>query len=200
MAIRSNHLRAVDARPGGLEPAVLRQARQRYNTIVRDIPIPVPFDEQRFCDVLGTYRGRAITLRAVPLRELISAQDIVYGFVTPEQHRDVLYYERDTHRYHQRVIIAHEIAHLLLEHQPGAITQSDLLLELRRLAPGAPIGHIHQRNSLRTREECEAEIFATLLVERISQAERQGTALSPAAHDPARARLTQRLAADLEGN
>jgi hypothetical protein len=131
---------------------------------VRDLPIPAPFDEYAFCAALGARRGRAIELRPWPIRQAIAGDDVVSGFVNVEAGRYVIFFERDTRRAHQQLIIAHEASHLILGHRGDGLTPAGLLAQLHDLAPDLAIRHVHRRAGAHSREEFEAETLGRMIL------------------------------------
>jgi hypothetical protein len=150
--------------PFRIDPEEARAFRQRCEEIVRDLPIPAPFDEHAFCDALGARRGRPIVLQAWPIQQAIPGDDVVSGFVVVERDRDLIFYERDTRRLHQQQIVAHEAAHLVLGHKGDSITLAELIAQLLRLAPDAGIRYVHRRAGARSREEFEAETLGRAIL------------------------------------
>lgn len=160
---------------------------------MRELPIPAPFDERRFCALYGRQRGRRIALRPWPLRAesrqavldgLVAEepdQDVLYGFVAAERDQDVIYFERDARRLHQQQIVAHEASHLILGHAGSGLSRRDLERKARRLSPGATIWHVYARNGRRTREEYEAELLGQLILLHASSAGARLAASEPQA-------------------
>jgi hypothetical protein len=146
------------------DPQAARAFRRRCEQLVRQLPIPAPFDERRFCAALGAQRRRPIALRPWPLRQRTTGDDIITGFIGVAPDGDVIYYERDTRRIHQQQIIAHECAHLILGHQGESITPSDLVSQVHELAPDTTIRHVHRRAGVQTAEEFEAETLGRLIL------------------------------------
>jgi hypothetical protein len=145
-------------------PQAAQAFRRRCERLVRQLPIPAPFDEHQFCAALGAERGRPIALRPWPLRQRTTGDDIITGFIGVAPDRDVIFYERDTRRIHQQQIIAHEGAHLILGHQGESITPDDLEDQLHELAPATRIRHVHRRAGTQTPEEFEAETLGRLIL------------------------------------
>jgi len=146
------------------EPREIRGFRRFCEQLVRSLPIPAPFDERVFCTALGKQRGRPILLQPWPLRRLTPGMEVVSGFVNVEHERDVIFYERDTRRLHQQQIIAHEAAHLILNHRGDSITPASLVAEVQLAAPCAAIRHVHRRAGARNREEFEAETLGRMIL------------------------------------
>lgn len=128
-----------------------------------DLPIPVPFDEQRWLEDYGTFRGRPITLRFWPIRELLR-HDQLYGFMLlcPDLPHDEMYVERDTRRQHQQATIIHECAHDLLGH-PAEPLPAELAERLGLPAPGT-VRTGYRRSLQRSWIEFEAETVARLFL------------------------------------
>jgi hypothetical protein len=99
--------------------------RERCEFVLRDLPIPAPFDEQIFCDALADRRGRPISLLALPLHQLDTPEPL-YGLVIEKSSCDTVIYERDTSRLHRRQIILHELSHLILGHLLDAPSLAEL--------------------------------------------------------------------------
>lgn len=146
------------------DPRAAQAFRLRCERLVRNLPIPAPFDEHAFCDALGARRGRPILLVAWSLRRLTAGTEVISGFVTVERERDVIFYERDTRRLHQQQIIAHEAAHLILDHRGDGVISDSLAADLSPIAPHTPIRHVHRRAGARNREEFEAETLGRMIL------------------------------------
>ena len=165
---------------------------------------------QRDCD----RRLRELCLRTDPSpEELYAALELGRGrpiIVWPADLRGGLFgavfhadafilvlYEQHTSRSHQRLIQFHEAGHLLLGH-PGKRLDDPALLQ--RLAPDLPLEAIQQflcRDTHDDSEEREAELFATLMVERLARRLGQKARTETPAQ-PRPDALVARLAADFE--
>lgn len=150
------------ALPPWRQPAAIWAFRQRCDTILRTLPIPVPFDERAFCTALGAQRGRRLILHPMGLRAL-TGDDVLYGVVLCARDRDVIYHERCTWRRHQHLIIAHECSHLILDHQGTTLVPGRLAA---LIPPGGQVRHVHRRDGTETREEFEAELLGRLILAR----------------------------------
>lgn len=136
---------------------------RRAHELVADLPIPVPFDEQRWLTDYGSFRGRPIKARYWPIRELLR-RDQLSGFMLlcPDLPHDEMYIERDTRRQHQQVTIIHECAHDLLGHVADPLPAEFVA---RLGLPSGVVARAGYRRSLeRTWAEFEAETVARLFM------------------------------------
>ncbi|MFE2865023.1 ImmA/IrrE family metallo-endopeptidase [Embleya sp. NPDC059259] len=123
-----------------------------------DIVIPDPFDAQLLCENISRARGRA--LRLMPLPEGMPA-GMPCGMWAATEKADWVWYDASTSPAHQRHIVAHELAHVLCDHNGGM----DALMA-GRLSPDldpATIRRMIGRTSYTDFQELEAETLATLL-------------------------------------
>lgn len=134
---------------------------------------------------LQARRGRPITL--VPLA--LSRQDpSITGAWWPGPREDLLFFELETGRIHQRQIIGHELSHIVCGHEPKPISGAALEVvtramraalqkhlgsdvDLERLNPPLECGTVRLRgNASGDPDEEEAEAMASLLGARSSAA------------------------------
>jgi hypothetical protein len=166
----------------------VKQLRQRCEARLRAVDLPEPFDVDQFTQRLARQRGRPIKLlphefRAAPC-----------GAWIPRATEDCIYFARDTGPLHREHIILHELCHLLCGHQPTSVIDPALL--------GALFTHLHpslverylQRQTYVSEDDQEAELLATLILERAAR-ERGRETLSPS-HETTE--LLDRLQASLE--
>ncbi|HET8628984.1 MAG TPA: hypothetical protein VFL91_16300 [Thermomicrobiales bacterium] len=149
--------------------------------------MPAPFDLRTFCRAVEAERGRPVYLHPIPGMGSIS------GLWLPRDDADYVFYEERTSPLHRRHIILHELSHVRCGHRPPPVTDADLLRILfPRLTPAA-VRRALRRADYTTEQEREAELLATLLLERLAGGPRPPEL--PA--DPAAARLLRRLEASL---
>jgi hypothetical protein len=79
---------------------------------------------------------------------------------------DYLFFERNTSPLHQEHIILHEASHILCGHESQPISEGDLPVLLFPDLRPETIRYVLERGSYSRYEECEAELMASLLVER----------------------------------
>ncbi len=138
--------------------------RRRCEARLKDLELPVPFDTQAFCDTLARQRGRPIVLQPA------ACGTGYYGLWVATRDTDVVYYERDTSALHQKHIILHEICHLLCGHQSTNVTDPAAQQLLFPDLQTAAMRHTLQRAGYSTDEEREAELLASLILDRAERA------------------------------
>ena len=167
------------------------QLRERCEARLRELPLPSPFDLQAFCRTLGGQRGRAILLHPVP-----GLGDVSGVWVTGRS-ADHIFYEQDTSPLHRELIILHELSHLLCGHQPVPVTEGEMpQLFFALLRPRTVQRVLRRRPAYSVEEEREAELLATLILERATRAPTPASA--PA--DPVAAQLVRRVEASFGGH
>ncbi|HEV8637966.1 MAG TPA: hypothetical protein VG370_27430 [Chloroflexota bacterium] len=108
---------------------------------------------------------------------------------------DVIFYERDTSPLHQQHIILHEASHLVCGHRPLSLPPSELAELLFPNVHPDWVGRVLRRAVYSRDEEREAEVLASLILERAAPAP---TAVATS-RDALTARTLARLEATLEG-
>ena len=168
----------------------LQALRRRCEARLRHLHLPAPFDAHVFCREFGAQRGRPILLH--PITDI----DPFSGLWIAGAMADHVFYEEQTSPLHQEHIIVHEVSHLLCGHEPIPVTEGEwsqlLFLYLRR----ETTRRILRRAAYSSEEEREAELLASLILERTASALPRGTP----PQDPAAAHLLRRLEVSLEGH
>ncbi|MTE20676.1 toxin [Streptomyces sp. TRM43335] len=113
------------------------------------------------CEQVGRRRGRAIRLTPMELEE-----PLLHGLWIALPDTDVIVYRANTSGPHQEHIIAHELSHIICEHDfgalPGPATPANLF-------PGADPDLVRRslkRSAYDDRAEQEAEMMASLILAR----------------------------------
>jgi hypothetical protein len=135
-----------------------RRLRQRCQTKLQELDLPVPFTVEAFCAALGARLGRQVLPRPVDTRTGPC------GLWVATDTTDYLFYERATTRLHQLLIVGHEAGHMVMGHHSAEVMRD----ELARLL-GLNVELVRQvvgRQSYSTADEQEAEVFGRLIVER----------------------------------
>ncbi len=159
---------------GEMEKMDLKQLRQRCMLRLNELPLPVPFHIVAFCDALSSHRGRPILLHAITSRAGICGVWIA----TPDA--DHILYERDTSPLHQEHIILHELSHLLCGHESAPMPQTDWSQLLLPDLDTKMVQTVLQRAAYSAQEEREAELLATLILQRARRRMRpQAAAIEP---------------------
>jgi hypothetical protein len=156
--------------------------RRRCETIVRTLDqriggIPVPFDLNALLDQLETDRGRPIEL--VPFSTTAPGKPC--GIWVGTNRRDLIYHEEATSLLHQDHIILHEIGHMVCGHTGTALSNADQVRSLLLTdAVRDQVGTVLGRGAYTTVEEQEAELIATMIMERATRPAPARRAVAPA--------------------
>lgn len=166
-----------------MDPTTLRA---RCEARLAGVRIPSPFDLAEFSAELGRRRGRPIRLVTMTM-----PADGPSGLCLCGESADYVVYEQATTRLHQMHIALHEMGHLLCEHEQGAASRDTHLDRLfEHLDPGL-VRHMLGRTRYSTEDETEAEMLASLILQRADLG--AGTQAS----DPAVAYTLRRLRSSL---
>jgi hypothetical protein len=131
---------------------------RRCQQVIGTLPMPRPFDLERFRLGLAGHRGRMLRFVAAPGRDGI-------GLWITTADEDHIFYPRDTTPLAQLHVIAREIGHMVLEHQGAPAATSEIArLLLPSLDPGLVVSTLG-RVRYAAADEQEAEIFAALLLD-----------------------------------
>ncbi len=136
--------------------------RKRCEARLRELVIESPFDLGTFCRSVERRRGRPIHL--VPVLNPLGP----CGLWAAAPSADYIFYEQDTSALHQHQIILHEISHLLWSHRALPLTETALAALLFPDLRAGTVQRVLRRVAYSTDEEQEAELLASLLMERIS--------------------------------
>lgn len=166
----------------------LKVLRRRCKERLRELDLPARFDASGLCQTLAQRRGRPIVLR--PVKN--GAGPCGVWVASPSA--DFIFYELDTSPLHQQHIILHEASHLLCDHYAAPVAEAELRRLLFPDLQPAMVQRMLQRTTYSAEEEQEAELLASLLLERIS-ADSPPAAWPP---NPEAAALLARLKASLE--
>ncbi|MFE3874122.1 ParH-like protein [Kitasatospora sp. NPDC059146] len=144
--------------------------------MAEQLELPRPFDPVVLLEQLAVRRGRPIELLPVPARPHAPC-----GLLVSTVEADYILYAADTGVLHQRHILVHEIAHLLLDHA-GSAPLAPAAALLPNLSP-ALVQRVLGRTSYDEPQEREAELLASLILsraERADAADQSGTGPTPA--------------------
>lgn len=119
--------------------------------------MPHPFDLEVFCREVARRRGRPLELH--PVSRATADPCGMWIATGPADH---VWYEQGTSPLHQRHIVVHELAHMLLGHERGenAVVSPELL-------PGldpAAVEHVLSRTSYTSDQEHAAETLAGMIL------------------------------------
>lgn len=137
--------------------------RRRCERLLADVPVPEPFDVQVFADIVASRRQRALHLVA---KRTTSGPCGVW-LALPGA--DYVFYEPATSPLHRDHIILHELGHLLWDHGTTEPVADAVLAELMPNLDLAMVRRVLGRTTYSAVEEQEAEMVATLLLQRVSR-------------------------------
>ncbi|RJQ79797.1 hypothetical protein D5S17_10135 [Pseudonocardiaceae bacterium YIM PH 21723] len=141
---------------------------QRCAAVADTLSLPAAFDKDAFIAELRRVRGRDVVL--IPVT---TDSDSPCGLVASTARADYICYADNTTELHQLHILLHEAGHLLLEHAGSTPIDTGLL---RMLMPGLSeqlVRRVLGRTVYSATEEREAELFATLVLQRAGSAPAQ---------------------------
>jgi hypothetical protein len=178
---REGQLRPADRDANGRGPEgcgmIKGYVKDRYARTLREIGVPAPFDLDEFRGRLERHRGRSIYLVAI-----LSMPEAFSGLWLGTRDGDYVFYPQGVTPLHRAHIVLHEFSHMLLGHGAAAKDRrciAELLTpELSSRIVQIALG----RNGYTTAEERDAEVMASLLLER---ATRQAVGRAAAGHDRA---------------
>ena len=143
------------------------QARRR----VEQLELPEPFDAEAFIGALARERGRPIDL--LPVADL---PDLPCGLVVTTLDSDWIVYRADTTRLHRQHILLHEGAHILCGHsEHGSDGGGSMAAAAHTLMPHLSaelVRGVLGRTAYTEPDEREAELVASLILQRVRQRDR----------------------------
>jgi hypothetical protein len=147
---------------------------RRAKALLQAVAPPVPFNIEEFCRRVSQHRRRRpLLLVDEPAGSMGEAVGLLVGLAD----RDEIHYVADTSVYHQHVIILHEVGHLVSEH-PGDDAEPFPLSLLSGDWDPEVVQRLKGRHRYDDQEECEAEDFATAVLDHVDTQARRA-----AAHD-----------------
>jgi hypothetical protein len=132
---------------------------RRCRRLAAAVPMPVPFDQDRFLAAIAAERGRPIEVLPVP------AADVPCGLLLSTDAADYIFVPAGTTTLHRQHILFHEIAHLLCRHVGGRALPTGVL---PGLSPEL-IDRVLGRSTYTEPQEREAELVATFLTQRATR-------------------------------
>ena len=152
-------------------------------TLVRELPIPVPWDRDKFITNLAQLRGRPITL--IPT-DTAGLADGPCGLWLARDHDDLIFHESGTSDYHIDQIICHEIGHMVLGHGHFDAPDDDRDRKLKLCSEVLPdidpskVRALLGRADYASDQEREAESFASVVMLAVAEAADQRSMLRSA--------------------
>lgn len=167
----------------------LKAVRRRCEEILRGVSVPSPFDVEAFCTALSERRARRIHL--CPMTMGISPCGVWLALPGA----DYIFYEEGTTRLHREHIVLHELGHVLSDHVPTDVLDEELVKALMPDLDFRMVQRVLGRTSYSAVEEQEAEMLASLVLERA----RRGTVIGARTAAPEVANVLDRLESTLKG-
>lgn len=137
------------------------------SAIVKQMPIPVPWDRDQFIARVSEMRGRPIHLVPVDTASLI---DSPCGLWLRRDADDLLLYAEGTSNYHIDQIVCHEVGHMVLGHSQMLSYRANrddteqLCHDLMPDLDPETVRAVLARGEYSDKQEQEAETFASLLM------------------------------------
>lgn len=166
-------LRRGSRRPG--HKHARHQIRRRCEEIFASLDLPAGFDIPVLCERLGQQRGVPIRLLAVPL----DAEQFYGAWVTSSV-ADFVLYETNTSKPHQEHIVAHELAHMLCGHRTSGELDTAIAELLFPDIDRDLVRDMLTRGGYSDQQEQEAELMASVILERITRRPLETTWTVPA--------------------
>jgi hypothetical protein len=136
--------------------------RRRCESRLAGLDVPDPFELDVFVERLAHVRGRPLLL--VPYRFTVAGAPC--GLWVPLPHADVVFVEEATTGAQRDNIVAHELGHLLADHEADPALVSAYRARLFPSLDPSVVDRVLGRTSYTTAQEQEAEVFAWLLLGR----------------------------------
>ena len=165
-----------------------RKLRLRCEARIEQLDLPVPFNARVFCSMLAAKRDRPIVLRPV------TSTAGPWGLWVALPGTDLIFFEQATTPLHQEHIILHELCHLVCDHRAPTVAPAEVHQLLFPDLQSETIERVLRRAGYNVEEEREAEMLASLILERVPLADSHDE--SPPS--PEDADLLERLASALE--
>lgn len=173
----------------------MTRSRRRLTRLVARLPVPVSADIEALCLAVAQSLDRPVRLIALPL-----PADAPCGLVITTKSAHHIAYDDQTTPLHQRHIVAHELGHLLAQHNTSTVLDADAAsLLMPTLDPQMVLAVLTRLPGYDAKAEWEAEFIADLLWRHTSRRPADtGTHLGPDV-DPASAELVRRIRQSLTG-
>ncbi|MEU1624791.1 toxin [Streptomyces sp. NPDC020096] len=166
----------------------IRRLRRIAEVLLNRLNLPEKCDISTLCELLSQERGRPLHL--VPLA-MGAAHPC--GMWIALDVADLVVFEANTSRLHRDHIIAHELAHMICSHRD--VGQPDRA-SIELLFPDLDPQRVHEmlgRTSYSSQEEQEAEILASLILERVTRPPKEPVWTVPPAEAQTVARIDRTL-------
>jgi hypothetical protein len=160
-------------------------ARKQCEDLVAVLEVPEPFDLGSLCQRIGHASGRPIVL--MPTAMIFGN---FCGLWLATSKADYVFYEQHTTPLHQLHIVFHELGHILRGHSASRTLGEDVARALTAAVEPGEVQRVLGRDTYNDDAEYEAELIATLLLQRIGG---PATQASQQAADDAESRIERTL-------
>lgn len=143
---------------------VERQLLRFCQSKVDELPLREPYDSAQLLDDLAASRGRPIHVTTLPW---LAAPQLPCGVWIATGDTDHVFVQHGATGVHREQIVLHEIGHIVCGH--GSTGSPELLQHLLPDIDPSMIEKVLQRSSYAQPQEREAELVATLALERMSR-------------------------------
>jgi hypothetical protein len=141
----------------------LKSVRRRCESALAAVQIPLPFTVEAFADVVSERRGRP--LRLVPKGTALGPCGVWLAL----PNSDYVFYEPNTSAPHRDHIILHELGHLLCDHNAAEVVDDEVLRQLFPSLDARMVQRVLGRTTYTAVEEQEAELIASMVLERVNR-------------------------------
>lgn len=156
---------------------------QQCSRTAETLRLPSPFDAARFIEGLAAARGEAVLLVPVTARPHIPC-----GLLITTDRTNCIIYAADTTPLHQQHILLHEAAHLICGHHETSAAPAAAAQVLLPHLPASLVQRVLGRSVYTEPQEAEAELLASLILNRAARLDRSMPAPLPAGRAEARLR------------
>jgi hypothetical protein len=161
-----------------------RQCAQR----LAGIDVPRPFRLDAFAESIARHRGRPLTVAPMPG---LDDEDAPSGTWVATDRHDFVFVDAAASPWHQDLIALHEIGHILWDHPAEADWLDALAGDLLPALGTAAVQRILGRHDYTSRQELQAELLASIVLERAAT-------VPPPATGPGAERMISQLSAVIE--
>jgi hypothetical protein len=145
-------------------PLRASRLRKRCWEVVRRLRLPDPFSVSALCDSISAHRGRTLYLHSLEKPE--GVLDMPCGMWVATDIADHVFFEQQTSTFHQEHIILHELGHMICGHTIAMLGDEFDPSAISEHTGGELVQQALLRASYNTRQEQEAELVATLILDR----------------------------------
>ncbi|AHH93752.1 hypothetical protein [Kutzneria albida] len=140
-------------------------AWDRCTEAIAGLRVPSPFTLEAFIAELSAQRGTAIEL--IPIRHVPGSP---CGTLISTEDTEYIYYATNTSSLHADHIALHEVGHLVLDHRGTTAVTEEVARRLMPTLSPELLRRVLGRTAYSSAEEQEAELFATMVLERAARA------------------------------